>query len=232
MGISKKKPRVVYFPSDFLKGKHKREYMKEGEIMSYNLYEKYKDIKNLPSKSEILEMDKEEAIKIIEVAKSVNTLKDIAFHWGYKSNSGLYTIFNKLGMEFSNDKRKKKVNQAKSNKRNGKATMEVATGQEASLKDYQLIDPVSLYDLSDQLQRLKAKNLGLQDQIKELQEGRGYKVATGISINLAGEFSGDQIESRVLGVVSTLFDGSKYKIKLEIQELEEEKKDEEQIQSI
>jgi hypothetical protein len=74
---------------DYLKGKAKKEYMKNGEIKVSNIYD---DINNVPSVEKIREMEHNTARNIILAAKSKHGMKELVKHWGFSDNY-LYTKF-------------------------------------------------------------------------------------------------------------------------------------------
>jgi hypothetical protein len=78
---------------DYLKGKAKKEYMGNGEITVSNMYD---TISNIPSLSELRDMDKEVAKGIVTYARSKHKMKELTKHWG-RSDHYLYsTLFKEL----------------------------------------------------------------------------------------------------------------------------------------
>lgn len=81
---------------DYLKGKEKKKYMGNGEVMESNIYD---DVKNLPTLAELESMNPEKAKHILTRAKMNNSAR--AIHEQLKvSNGKLYSLFDKFGVEY------------------------------------------------------------------------------------------------------------------------------------
>lgn len=81
-------------PVDLLKGKAKKEYMNNGEVIVYNMLD---DIKNVKSFEEIMEMPLEEGKKYLENIRSRHTMSKLRKHWGVST----YAIYHKLFKKFN-----------------------------------------------------------------------------------------------------------------------------------
>jgi hypothetical protein len=81
---------------DYLKGKEKKQYMGNGEVKMYNIYD---DINNIPSAREIMKMDFETAKKILEQARARHNVKDLRDHWKISSKVMYSELFDKHGLE-------------------------------------------------------------------------------------------------------------------------------------
>ena len=108
----------VRTPSDFMTKKQIREM--SGKVKVSNIYDKYKNLENLPDKQTMLQMSKnpdtiEELRMILETAKTVHSSHNIAKY--IKMTSGtLYCIYDRVGVAYnkskgtkSNREKKKKV---------------------------------------------------------------------------------------------------------------------------
>ena len=103
----------VKTPSDFMTKKQIREM--SGKVKVSNIYDKYKNLENLPDKQTMLQMSKnpdtiEELRMILETAKTVHSSHTIAKH--IKMSSGtLYCIYERVGVAYnkSNKVTKQKV---------------------------------------------------------------------------------------------------------------------------
>ena len=103
----------VKTPSDFMTKKQIREM--SGKVKVSNIYDKYKNLENLPDKQTILQMSKnpdtiEELRMILETAKTVHSSHTIAKH--IKMSSGtLYCVYERVGVAYnkSNKVTKQKV---------------------------------------------------------------------------------------------------------------------------
>lgn len=103
----------VKTPSDFMTKKQIREM--SGKVKVSNIYDKYKNLENLPNKQTMLQMSKnpdtiEELRMILETAKTVHTTHAIAKY--IKMSSGtLYCIYERVGVAYnkSNKVTKQKV---------------------------------------------------------------------------------------------------------------------------
>lgn len=99
----------VRTPSDFMTKKQIREM--SGKVKVSNIYDKYKNLENLPDKQTMLQMSKnpdtiEELRMILETAKTVHTSHTIAKH--IKMSSGtLYCIYERVGVAYNKSKRTK-----------------------------------------------------------------------------------------------------------------------------
>jgi hypothetical protein len=86
----------VYFPSDLMSRKEKREYTKPGKVETYYMDER--DINLVKSLEEIEKMNPEEARSYILRIKSKYTNKQLRNHWGLKSD---YYLYNKLYKKYN-----------------------------------------------------------------------------------------------------------------------------------
>ena len=97
----------VRTPSDFMTKKQIREM--SGKVKVSNIYDKYKNLENLPDKQTMLQMSKnpdtiEELRMILETAKTVHTSHTIAKH--IKISPGtLYCIYERVGVAYNKSKR-------------------------------------------------------------------------------------------------------------------------------
>ena len=97
----------VKTPSDFMTKKQIREM--SGKVKVSNIYDKYKNLENLPDKQTMLQMSKnpdtiEELRMILETAKTVHSSHTIAKY--IKMSSGtLYCIYERVGVAYNKSKR-------------------------------------------------------------------------------------------------------------------------------
>ena len=97
----------VKTPSDFMTKKQIREM--SGKVKVSNIYDKYKNLENLPDKQTMLQMSKnpdtiEELRMILETAKTVHSSHTIAKH--IKMSSGtLYCVYERVGVAYNKSKR-------------------------------------------------------------------------------------------------------------------------------
>ena len=103
----------VKTPSDFMTKKQIREM--SGKVKVSNIYDKYKNLENLPNKQTMLQMSKnpdtiEELRMILETAKTVHTTHAIAKYMKMSSGT-LYCIYDRVGVAYnkSNKVTKQKV---------------------------------------------------------------------------------------------------------------------------
>ena len=103
----------VRTPSDFMTKKQIREM--SGKVKVSNIYDKYKNLENLPNKQTMLQMSKnpdtiEELRMILETAKTVHTTHAIAKYMKMSSGT-LYCIYERVGVAYnkSNKVTKQKV---------------------------------------------------------------------------------------------------------------------------
>ena len=99
----------VRTPSDFMTKKQIREM--SGKVKVSNIYDKYKNLENLPDKQTMLQMSKnpdtiEELRMILETAKTVHSSHTIAKY--IKMSPGtLYCIYDRVGVAYNKSKRTK-----------------------------------------------------------------------------------------------------------------------------
>ena len=99
----------VRTPSDFMTKKQIREM--SGKVKVSNIYDKYKNLENLPDKQTMLQMSKnpdtiEELRMILETAKTVHGSHNIAKY--IKMSPGtLYNIYERVGVAYNKSKRTK-----------------------------------------------------------------------------------------------------------------------------
>ena len=103
----------VRTPSDFMTKKQIREM--SGKVKVSNIYDKYKNLENLPDKQTMLQMSKnpdtiEELRMILETAKTVHATHAIAKYMKMSSGT-LYCIYERVGVAYnkSNKVTKQKV---------------------------------------------------------------------------------------------------------------------------
>ena len=103
----------VRTPSDFMTKKQIREM--SGKVKVSNIYDKYKNLENLPDKQTMLQMSKnpdtiEELRMILETAKTVHSTHAIAKYMKMSSGT-LYCIYERVGVAYnkSNKVTKQKV---------------------------------------------------------------------------------------------------------------------------
>ena len=103
----------VKTPSDFMTKKQIREM--SGKVKVSNIYDKYKNLENLPDKQTMLQMSKnpdtiEELRMILETAKTVHATHAIAKYMKMSSGT-LYCIYERVGVAYnkSNKVTKQKV---------------------------------------------------------------------------------------------------------------------------
>lgn len=103
----------VKFPSDFLTNKEKKKLNGEVKVSSM-----YTNIKNLPSRKELKEMNIEKAMVIMMEAKENFTNKQLMEHFNVSSGT-LYTLFDSYGVTYKKikkiDNKKEKVTTEKQN---------------------------------------------------------------------------------------------------------------------
>ena len=97
----------VKTPSDFMTKKQIREM--SGKVKVSNIYDKYKNLENLPDKQTMLQMSKnpdtiEELRMILETAKTVHTTHAIAKYMKMSSGT-LYCIYERVGVAYNKSKR-------------------------------------------------------------------------------------------------------------------------------
>ena len=99
----------VRTPSDFMTKKQIREM--SGKVKVSSIYDKYKNLENLPDKQTMLQMSKnpdttEELRMILETAKTVHTSHTIAKY--IKMSPGtLYCVYERVGVAYNKSKRTK-----------------------------------------------------------------------------------------------------------------------------
>lgn len=97
----------VRTPSDFMTKKQIREM--SGKVKVSNIYDKYKNLENLPDKQTMLQMSKnpdtiEELRMILETAKTVHSSHTIAKY--IKMSSGtLYCVYDRVGVAYNKSNR-------------------------------------------------------------------------------------------------------------------------------
>lgn len=97
----------VRTPSDFMTKKQIREM--SGKVKVSNIYDKYKNLENLPNKQTMLQMSKnpdtiEELRMILETAKTVHTTHAIAKYMKMSSGT-LYCIYERVGVAYNKSNR-------------------------------------------------------------------------------------------------------------------------------
>lgn len=85
----------IKFPSDYLSNKEKNKL--NGEVRCYSMYN---DIKNVPTKSELLKMNKEKALAILIEARKHHTQKKLTKQIGVSTGS-LYTLYDHFGVPYT-----------------------------------------------------------------------------------------------------------------------------------
>lgn len=194
---------------DYLKGKAKKEYMKNGEVRVSSIYD---DINNIPSKKDFKSMDYEKGKKILTYIKSRYTSKELAKHWGI-ANSSVFTLYYKFGVieKLSHEERlaEKRKKSKKFNKDNAKEVpQQIST-----------VDTKKIESRIDEVEQLKSKMEMITNKLHSLLE-KESNIEDGFAISLSGEFSKDFIENRVINIVNTLVDGKKYSVNLKLTELD------------
>lgn len=97
----------VKTPSDFMTKKQIREM--SGKVKVSNIYDKYKNLENLPNKQTMLQMSKnpdtiEELRMILETAKTVHTTHAIAKYMKMSSGT-LYCVYERVCVAYNKSKR-------------------------------------------------------------------------------------------------------------------------------
>lgn len=97
----------VRTPSDFMTKKQIREM--SGKVKVSNIYDKYKNLENLPDKQTMLQMSKnpdtiEELRMILETAKTVHATHAIAKYMKMSSGT-LYCIYERVGVAYNKSNR-------------------------------------------------------------------------------------------------------------------------------
>lgn len=103
--VSKKRPRVVVFPVDCMKGKAKKQYINQGKVVTYNMYE---DITKLPQLSEIRKMERPIMMGVIQQARENFSKATLTKHWKI-SGGEFYTMLEELGLRDKQGGRKKSL---------------------------------------------------------------------------------------------------------------------------
>lgn len=85
----------IKFPSDFLSNKEKKQL--NGEVRCYSMYE---DIKNVPTKKELLRMNKEKALAILLEARKHHRQKELTKQIGVSTGS-LYSLYDHFGVPYT-----------------------------------------------------------------------------------------------------------------------------------
>lgn len=208
MPVAKKKPRVVVFPFDCLTKKEQRKILKGGPIVAYNVYDKYKDLENLPSKDQLKLMDRQECLNIMETVKAHNSSSKIAKALGYKSTSGVYGFYRSIGLDIENTPTSRTRKKSTRNKKETPPAAASAPEPQAN----PIKDKMTLEEVIDT--RIKAN-------VKEIIEAKALEAkVNGFSISFNGEFTGEQIETKVLAIATMLMDQGLYDIELKVIEKE------------
>lgn len=184
---------AVRTPSDFLTNKQRKALNSEVRISS--MYDKYKDVENLPTKAELKAMsygNPEECKKILEVAKAHNSGIKIQKAVGL-SAGGLYDLYKRVGVPYNKGVRGGDV---KSDKKN----------------------------IEKPLAKTNENDVELLERVKKLEElitieHQSPAVSKCFSMKITGEYSKKEIEDRILSLSQIMLDDSKYKFTLTIEEV-------------
>lgn len=226
---------TMKMPFDLLSNKEKRELLKGGEIVEYNMYEK---LENLPSKDKILNMPPEMAYQILTVAKSKFSSKEISKKLGYSSNSGVFSLFKKFkvapyddpnykGTSRATNKKDKRLkanrgkNQEPKNNDNDQIVLNV--GQPASIIQAPSITAPEYIPYIPQpiSQSMPQQQPISQQPVQYIPKQDEDDDSDGIQLRYKGKYNGDKIKLDVLSLIDTIADDSKYQIKLIVKEIEE-----------
>lgn len=214
-GASKRASRKGYIRGgvktqyDFLSTKERKKL--NGEVRVMNVYDKYKELENLPKYPELKKMIKSgnegEVKKILSVAKENNTSNAIKSAIGCSSGS-LYGLYRDSGVPFEskskNGIRKGKVKDDATEVKNEiAATSDVENKEDILEKINTLLDVLEkINNLLDVTQKEKSK-----DEVKN-----------GFNISIRGEYSKKEIEERLLNLTGMLIEDSNYEISILISE--------------
>lgn len=206
-------------PVDYMTRKEKKEYIKGGEIMTTNFYE---DIKNVPTLADIkerYEKDPTGTTKTLETIRALHSGANLAKYWGYRASSSVFTIWDKYGVKAPATRKRGTT------PLNKKSSMEIA---EAFTK----VEPTNIVPSmnASTMEMLEAqKNVFLQQiqnqqlitSLPQLPQPEPEKADLfSIRYNRKG-VTGEDIANRMSYIVGVLESDVKYKIKVEIIELEE-----------
>ena len=167
---------------------------------------KYEDLNNLPTRKELLAMDRNIAKKIIDTARAVHTNKELTAALGMKSSNTLYSFLIKIGAEMrprhggrvSHKSKKADNNKVKEPVQNTKDVKKVYNNDAVNLKSY--ID-------------MFKSDLESTDSLEEIEEECKFKIIVNDSLK------SEDIETKILGVLGALSKNKTYKISVTIEEL-------------
>lgn len=188
--VSKKRPRVIIFPIDCMRGKSKKQYMNIGKVKVSNMYEVLTEI---PSLEEIRAMEKKSGKKCIENLRKLHSAKDLAKQWG----TSTYTFYNHILKEYeiqTDPRKKRETNNSKEKELN-----EVA------------IDSTNFQEEKNVIQH---KQEELQPVPEVPKVFRGYKIELGKIL------TGEIIQNSIMNIISMLDKESSYDLSLSIVEKE------------
>lgn len=92
--VSKKRPRVVIFPVDCMKGKRKKLYMNIGKVRCSNMYE---NIEEIPKFEEVSALEAKQGKKTLEGLRKLHTVANLKKQWGV-TDYVFYSLMRKFGV--------------------------------------------------------------------------------------------------------------------------------------
>lgn len=186
--VSKKKPRVVIFPIDCMKGKAKRQYMNIGKVVCRNMYE---TITEIPTLEEIRAMDKKSGKKLIENLRKLHNAKNLSKQFGISS----YQFYNHLLPEFD----------VKTEPRNRKPKEQNKEQDNQALKETAITNVAE-----DNVIQFKKEEAPVPIVEKKPEPFRGF------NIQLGDILTGEELGNQILNIVGMLDKQAEFECYLEI----------------
>lgn len=201
-------------PVDFMTTKQKKEYTKGGEITMSNFYNVIENVPTMDEIREKFEKDPTGAKKMIESIREIHKNKDLQKHWGTTSYS-LYKFYNSLGFDFKvgfydaekdKERKAKYKNDTTSTKKNKVITTEAPN---ELIKNQQ-----NLFDQALLIQQIQNQQNVIQNQPEDndLFKIKYNKISC----------DGKQIIEKITSILTIMDYDTKYKVRLNIEEIEEE----------
>lgn len=187
----------VMMPIDFMSKKEKRAYTKKGVVKVSNIYA---DIKKLPKFKEIREMHKDEAKKLITTLRGIHKSTALQKQWNI-SSATMYGFFGEIGVE--------------TRKRSG--GRKNVKGESKDMKNVEKITPASFKEHKEENTKSEALEVV---QAERVFIPSSFPKQSGFSISLNGNYSKEELEKRVSGLMGAMF-GNKYVVNISIEEIEE-----------
>lgn len=129
-------------PHSLLKGKDKKLYENNGKVERYNMYERIKNIKEVPTFEQIKALPYDTAREIILALRNNPNISNKALkeHWGFKTQGAFYYYLNKYDIPKCNIKNKKdKTEEIKLSEDSTKKASQVKEYKEKYSKPKQLL---------------------------------------------------------------------------------------------